>query len=238
MQVDGEQRIAVHWVDNKIVHRPPPAAELPERLERMCQFANGELGEGFIHPVVRAIVLHFWLAYDHPFVDGNGRTSRALFYWSMLRSGYWLTQYISISNVLRQAPAKYARSYLHVETDNNDMTYFIVYQMTVIQRAIESLKDYLTRKVTETRRLETQLRGSARLNHRQLVVVVDALRDPSEPFTIQAQSRRHGVTYQSARTDLLGLVDLGLFQKQKVGKKYVFRPWPDLPDRLDALEPH
>jgi hypothetical protein len=42
----------------------------------------------FIHPVMRAITLHFWLAYDHPFCDGNGRTARALFYWSMLKQGY------------------------------------------------------------------------------------------------------------------------------------------------------
>ncbi|MCP3856907.1 MAG: Fic family protein [Actinomycetia bacterium] len=236
IQGPGEDRIAVHWHDDKILHRPPPAEQLPGRLERLCEFANGDLSDGFIHPVVRAIVTHFWLAYDHPFVDGNGRTARALFYWSMLQSGYWLTQYISISSILRKAPAKYARSYLHVETDRNDMTYFIVYQLTVIDRAIESLREYLSRKVAETRRLETQLRGSAVLNHRQLVVVGDALRDPTEQFTIQAHSRRHSVTYQSARTDLLRLVELGLFRKTKSGKKYVFWSEPDLPSRLKALE--
>ena len=58
----------------------------------------------FIHPVMRAITLHFWLAYDHPFCDGNGRTARALFYWSMLKQGYWLFEFISISSVINQAP--------------------------------------------------------------------------------------------------------------------------------------
>ena len=235
LQDPDEDRIEVRWTDNTLLHLPPPAEELPERLGQMCRFANGELDDGFIHPVVRAIVLHFWLAYEHPFVDGNGRTCRALFYWSMLRSDYWLTQYISISSILRKAPAKYARSYLHVETDENDMTYFILYQLTVIQRAIESLQEYLGRKVAETRKLESQLRGASVLNHRQLVIVGDALRDPTEPFTIQAQSRRHAVTYQSARTDLLGLVDFGLFERHKLGRKHVFRPVADLATRLEAL---
>lgn len=235
LQEEGEDRVGIYWKNDQLLHQPPAAIELPGRLQGFCDFANGELEEGFIHPVVRAIIMHFWLAYDHPFVDGNGRTSRALFYWSMLRSDYWLTQYISISSILRQAPSKYALSYLHVETDNNDMTYFIIDQLRIIQRAIESLQEYLGRKVAETRRLETQLRGSTALNHRQLTMVGEALRDIDEPFTIQAQQRRHGVTYQSARSDLLRLVELGLFQKEKIGKKYVFRAQRDLSERLEAL---
>ena len=101
LQRPGEDRVFVDW-DGELLHRPPRAEELPARLEQFCAFANGETGEGFLHPVVRAILLHFWIGYDHPFADGNGRTARALFYWSMLRSGYWLAQYISISSILRK----------------------------------------------------------------------------------------------------------------------------------------
>lgn len=236
LQTPDEERIAVRWPDNDLVlHRPPPAEELPARLERLCAFANGELDEGFVHPVVRAVVIHFALAYDHPFVDGNGRTARALFYWSMLRSGYWLTRYLSISSILRKAPAKYAMSYLYTETDDNDLTYFIVYQLEVITRAVESLEDYLRRKMVETRDLEQKLRGSSALNHRQITIVGDALRDMSETFTFKAQARRHNVTYQSARTDLLGLVDLGLFEKHRVGRQFQFRAVPHVADRLQQL---
>jgi len=45
----------------------------------------------------------FAIGYDHPFVDGNGRTARALFYWAMLHDGYWLTRYLSVSSILRKA---------------------------------------------------------------------------------------------------------------------------------------
>ena len=61
-----------------VFHVPPPAEELPGRLEELCHFANGETPKAFIHPAVRTIALHVWLAYDHPFCDGNGRTVRAL----------------------------------------------------------------------------------------------------------------------------------------------------------------
>jgi len=235
LQTPTDERIGVYWHDGTLLHAPPPASELSSRLAALCRFANGEATDGFIHPVVRAIIVHFWLAYDHPFVDGNGRTARALFYWAMLHDGYWLAQYLSVSSILRKAPARYATSYLHAETDDNDITYFVVYQLQVIEQAIANLHDYLARKVAEMSEIEGMLHGSPHLNHRQLVVVQDAMRDPAEPFTITAQARRHRVTYESARSDLLGLERLGLLSKTRVGKKFVFRPLPDLPERIRQL---
>jgi len=238
LQTSEEDRVGVYLAHgDRPVHDPPPAIELPERLEALCRFANGELTEGFMHPVVRAVILHFWLAYDHPFVDGNGRTARALFYWSMLRDGYWLSQYLSISSILRKAQVPYAMSYLYTETDDNDLTYFVIHQLGVIEQAIEELYKYLRRKSAELREVERLLHGSMLLNNRQLDILHDALRNPTEPFTINAQQRRQRVTYQTARTDLLGLERLGLFTKQRIGKKFVYRAAPDLADRLSELGP-
>ena len=235
LQPEDDRRVAIVWDDGTILHRPPPASELPERLENLCKFANEELGTGFIHPVIRAIVLHFWVGYDHPFADGNGRLARALFYWSMLRHGYWLAQYLSISSILRKAPAQYARSYLYAETDDNDVTYFLIHQLQVIERAIEDLRGYLTRKATEVREVEALLRGNVPLNHRQTVAVSDALRDTQQSFTIKAHAQFHRVTIQSGRTDLLGLEEMGLFNKRRIGKRFVFTPASSLAERLRAL---
>ncbi len=74
------QEVVVDDAYGTVFHVPPPAVELPGRLEALCRFANGETPKVFIYPVVRAIALHFWLVYDHPFCDGNGLTARALFY--------------------------------------------------------------------------------------------------------------------------------------------------------------
>ena len=140
-----------------VFHVPPPAEELPGRLEELCRFANGETPKVFIHPVVRAIALHFWLAYDHPFCDGNGRTARALFYWAMLHQGYWLFEFISISSVINRARGQYERSFLLSESDDNDLTYFLLAQVKVIQQAIASLDAYLERKATEVGTLQERL---------------------------------------------------------------------------------
>ena len=139
--------------EGEIYHVPPPVEQLEERLEMMCAFANADM-PGFIHPAVRSIILHFWLAYDHPFVDGNGRTARALFYWSMLRHGYWLFEFISISSVINKARGRYASSFLLSESDDNDLTYFLLAQVTVIQQAITNLHAYLERKAGEVGALQ------------------------------------------------------------------------------------
>src|ERR1700735_5625366 len=105
------------------------------------------------------------IGHDHPFVDGNGRTARAMFYWSMLRHGYWLAEFISITQIVLKAPAQYARAFLYTEPDESDLTYFILYHLKVIMRALTSLHDYIARKTAEIRALENELRGTAALNH-------------------------------------------------------------------------
>jgi Fic family protein len=102
----------------------------------MCAFANETGSSEFVHPVLRAIILHFWLGYDHPFVDGNGRVARTLFYWLMMRHKYWLFEFVSISEVILKGPVKYSKAFLYTETDDNDLTYFILYHLDVIRKSV------------------------------------------------------------------------------------------------------
>lgn len=224
--------------DGSVLHEPPDAAQLPERLQAICDFANQVDQVDFLHPVVRAIALHFQIGYDHPFVDGNGRTARALFYWSMLRSGYWLTEYLSISSVLRKAPAQYTRAYLFTESDESDLGYFASHQLDVLEQAVEGLRGYLARKAKESRQAEALLRpGSplgARLNHRQRALLLNALRAPDRVYRIDQHREVHNITYETARTDLLGLVRAKLLTKRRSGNAFLFTPVADLAARLDV----
>lgn len=235
---EGESVRVVDQRDETVLHVPPPAGQLEARIACLCEFANAGEDEAFIHPVLRSILVHFMVAYDHPFVDGNGRTARALFYWSMARHGYWLMEFISISTILTNAPSKYARAYLLTETDDNDTTYFIDYQLSVILRAIESLQEYLARKTAEVRQADEWLRRSSKLksllNYRQVALIQHALKHPYEEYTVRSHMRGHAVTYETARSDLLALADAGLLEKGMRGRAYVFTPPSDLRERLRA----
>jgi len=231
-----EDNVVVEDEEGRILHLPPFAHELPQRLQALCDFANGVNEEGFLHPVVRAIAIHFQIGYDHPFCDGNGRTARALFYWSMLRSGYWLSEFLSISSVLKQAKAQYLRSYLHTETDESDLGYFVDHHLDVIVQAIDGLHGYLARKVQERNHAEALLKPTSRLgaklNHRQRELLLDAVRHPGKVYRIDRHMQVHGVTYQTARTDLGTLAELKLMHRQQIGKAFIYTPAANLAEKL------
>lgn len=231
----SDERIDVGDDYGNVFHVPPPADQLEERLRTMCDFANGKTPGEFVHPIIRAIILHFWLGYDHPFIDGNGRTARALFYWSMLRQGFWLCEFISISEIILRAPAKYGRAFLYTETDDNDLTYFVLYHLEIIRRAINQLHEYIQRKTRELQALERELRGVRVLNHRQRALVSHALRHPYHRYTIESHRRSHNVVYQTARTDLIDLAERGLLQAEKIGRRWHYTPVQDLEEKLRDL---
>lgn len=239
LQRADEDRVAVFdRQTGDLIHSPPPAEQLPERLQALCDFANHRQGEGerFLHPVVRGVILHFWLAYDHPFEDGNGRTARALFYWYMRTRGYWLVGYLTISNILRKAPTKYTKSFLLTETDERDTTYFLLYQLEVIERAVEELHRYLRKKMAEVRSVEELIKGSTHFNHRQLALLSDAVRDHGHTYTLNSHATSHNVTHETARNDLSDLMSRGLLERRRNGRQYLFSSPLDIVDRLKALD--
>ncbi len=234
-QRPDEERVGVYSSDNYALHLPPAAEYLEERIQRICDFANRELDDAYVPPIVRAVIVHFALAYDHPFEDGNGRTARAVFYWSMLNQGYWLTEFISISSILKGAPGKYARSFLYTEQDDGDLTYFIIYHLSVIRRGVKDLHDYLDRKIAELKELQRSLAMMpGEFNYRQLALIENAIKTPGAHYSAISHGVSHNVARETARQDLLQLQERGLLQRRKLGKSYIWIPRPDM---LSKLQP-
>lgn len=216
----------------EIMHTPRPAGQLETSMQKLCHFANERGMNGFLHPVLRSILLHFWIAYDHPFIDGNGRTARALFYWSMLRHGFWLAEFFSISHEILKAPKKYYRAFLYTETDENDLNYFLLHQLEVIKGSIAALKDYIRRKQDELASVKRFLGPEIGFNHRQVAILNHGLKHPYATYTVAEHQAAYGVSYQTAMNDLAGLENQGLLKKQKVSKAFVFSPAGDLTTRI------
>jgi Fic family protein len=227
------EEIRILAENGEIFHAPPPSGQLEKRMRAMCDFANGLAPGYFIHPLVRATLLHFWLAYDHPFVDGNGRTARALFYWAMLHSKYSLFELLSISEVILRSPKRYYLAFLYSETDENDATYFVAHQMSVIKKAVQGLHGCIARKNAELSQAERLLgHRTTALNHRQIALMSHALRHPETAYTVEAHQKSNAIVYETARRDLLDLAEAGLLTKGKRGKAMVFLSALDLPARI------
>jgi Fic family protein len=208
--------------NGETVHVPPKAETLPGRIEALCSFANLNDEDIWIHPVIKGAIIHFWLAYDHPFTDGNGRTARALMYHHLLSRDYVLFEYLAISRYIVRSPGRYVRAYLYTETDGNDVTYFLDYNLRAIGHAFQDLLDYLRRKQRELGDATALLRNYRRLNVRQKSLLSHAIRHHDSVYTIEAHKNYHGVVYQTARTDLLQLATKGFLKREKQGREYVF----------------
>lgn len=221
---------------NNVFYTPPPARVISHRMKRVYKFANGRAPSKFLHPVLRSIILHFMIGYEHPFVDGNGRTARALFYWSMLKNGYWVFEYLSISQAILRGPAKYARAFLYPETDENDLTYFLIYHLDVIKRAIQELLAYIKRKTAELQELESRIKAVVVLNHRQRALICHALRHSGAIYTVISHQTSHGVSNNTARTDLQDLYSRGLLIRNKRAREWHFQPAADMEENLARLD--
>ncbi len=224
----------------EILHDPPPAARMEQRLTQLIEFANRkEEGADWVHPLLKAFILHFMLAYEHPFTDGNGRVARALFYWSALRSGYWLIEYASISSVIAQAKTAYGKAFLFVETDGADLTYFLIHQAGALQTAMDNLSAYIARRRRELAAFEANLSGrdGEGFNHRQTWLLNEMARARLGAVTIQDHAERHHVSYLTARSDLESLVQRRCLRKTKRGRTSVYLPAPDLVRRMTTPAP-
>lgn len=203
-------------------------------MARLLAFANGETSGSFLHPLVRAIVLHFWLAYLHPFVDGNGRMARALFYWQMLRTGYDFAQYLSISGPIDRAPQAYYLAFAHTETDGGDLTYFLLNQLTVLRQATDELLAHLNERAIRIRQLSADLSNAESLNYRQKSALSFLLQNPHEGIAIAGHGKSHNVSYLTARKDLQDLEDQGLLRRVRVGRADRYFPADNLRKRWNA----
>lgn len=210
--------------DGNIVHQPPRAMELAPRLQNICDWLNSK--EEYIHPLIRACILHFMIAHEHPFRDGNGRTSRALFYWFMLKSGYAAFKYVSISQLLHAAPVKYAHSYQYTETDGMDLTYFLEYQATIIGRALRVYLEHIETITNRSAMIDRRLVESGalrRLTARQVTLLNIMLSTPSKTYTAADVSEILGVSDNTARNDLRAVVREGFaLEKRANDQKTVY----------------
>lgn len=216
---DSNDVYIVDHINSEVVHTPPDYKEINTFVAEICDFFNNEEKYNFfIHPILKGIIIHFLIGYLHPFVDGNGRTARALFYWYMLSKEYWLTEYLSISRLIIKSKNQYEKAYLYTEHDENDLTYFITYNLKTMNLAYEALRQYIQRKI-EAKKYITKFQFIDGINERQSEILKLFYDEQSLVLNVKEVENRFRVSNQTARTDLFQLVEKGFLTKIKANNK-------------------
>lgn len=205
--------------DAYIAHVPPNEKFLNEEILRLIEFANNKDSNVFMHPVIKAIFLHFWIGYLHPFTDGNGRLARALFYWYLLRKEYWTFMYLPISSIIKNSPAQYRDAYIYTEQDSNDLTYFFDYHLKKILQSLDSFKNYLEKINLENREIDLLLRKEIVLNDRQKQLIHYLLAETEYGYVTLASHRSlNNIAKNTGIHDLRYLTEKGLLISRREGK--------------------
>ena len=210
-------------ITHETVHIPPTYTEIPSFVKSLCDFFNETHSKVFIHPIIRGIIIHFMIAYVHPFVDGNGRTARAMFYWYMLRQGYWLTEYMSISRVIAKSKKAYEKSFLYAEADMLDIGYFVNYNLGVLEKSFKQLQEYIKRKQLD-KNSANKFFKLGNINERQAQILKMYYEDPALILTVKDLQVKFLVTPTTAKNDLMLLLERKFIKEiafNKVKKGYI-----------------
>ncbi len=226
LRVAEDEVVIVDATNGDTIFVPPAADQVTGLVNWLIKFFNrksisepgSSLDPEFIHPVVKASIIHFMIGYIHPFVDGNGRLARALFYWYLLSNGYWLTEYLAISRVILKKRNQYYDAFQHTENDENDLTYFIKFQTEVLGQAYQELKSYLSRQAEKQRGAVLDLVKEKGITQRQALLFAKMQEDKGI-WTVHQVETVLVVSHQTARNDLNALYEKGLTDKIALDKK-------------------
>ena len=120
---------AVYVVGGKETHEGLPQEMLPSYMKAFLKFINVETD---IDDLAKAAIIHFYMAYLHPYFDGNGRIARLLQMWYLVQRGYAATMLVSMSALIRESRNLYYKAYQLIEANEKisgciDVTPFVLY---------------------------------------------------------------------------------------------------------------
>ncbi len=222
---EGEKLKIIPW-SNVVAYVTPDREFVEKELPRLIDFANDKKNaeDNFIHPLIKGIMLHFWVGLLHPFEDGNGRLARILFYWYMLRHEYWAFKYLSLSEKIKKSSKQYAMAYIYSEQDLYDLTYFIHYNIEKLQLARKDFQDYIKIKVNENQVITNEKQEKYQFNDRQIKLLHYFNQEMEGRINLTAYQQLYFVKKPTAILDLKKLVEKGFLLKKKMGRNTYYYP--------------
>ena len=206
---------------NEVVYEPPKYEEVPKLMKDLVKFINDD-SEDLLHPLIKALILHFDFVYIHPFNDGNGRTARALTYMYLLKSGYHFFKFFSISSLLKEFRGNYYKAIKNVEDYDSDVTYFVEFYLDMMEKSIKKVSSDFRNQYLLKVIKEKILNRGLELNSRQVKSLEKIIKVNKKNVDIAFYMSLNKVVQETARKDLQELVEMEILQVTKLGKKNVY----------------
>lgn len=209
-----------------------------QAIDFICAYANNEIGERYEHPAIRAVTFNEMIHHLHPLPDLNNQVGRLLSRLYCIKNGIPLLGLVPLTHAkvmwergqppydqLSPSPREYAE-WRGVDVCDATLNTTISLELAVM--TLESLEQSMTRAAERDQRVRQTLAAGRHFNHRQRSIVARAMRDPDAEFRIGYHKMNHGITYATARKDLVRLVELGYLTCDRNGHAFVYRSGPEI----------
>ena len=196
-------------------HEGPSHQQIEKALEEATRLITNH--PRFVHRLIQGILAHYFIAYIHPFFDGNGRTARALFYFQTMRSGLKFVELLSISANLKTHGKRYARSFDLVKEHDLDMTFFIDFCLDSLVAALEKVERKIVHLMDNSKFAQSE-----GLSVNQGLLLQRTSLNKHRGVTIEEYAKNINKSREVARKDLKDLAGKGLLREKKQGKKFVY----------------
>jgi Fic family protein len=169
------QVVLKNSLTGQVSYTPPPAAEMPFLVEDLINWINHEETKE-LHPVLKAGIIHYELARIHPFVEGNGRTARAVANLIMFLDGYDIRKFFSLEEYFDSDPYNYyltlqsVSNQLVMDTHERDLTPWLEYFVHGVAIELSRVKERVKR-ISADSHVKDRLGEQVQLNERQMLIM-------------------------------------------------------------------
>lgn len=191
-------------------------ANIEKAVKEMIQLTTNN--PRYYHPLIKGILVHYFIGYIHPFFDGNGRTARALFYFNAIRNQLNYVELLSVSAYLRNHGQQYETSFVKVKDNDCDLTYFIDFCLDSILSALKEV----SRKVSYLLKM-TDLKERFGLSNTQVGLIQRMALHKFRSIDVEEYAKQILKSREFARQELKGLLELNLVSEIKISKKLVYK---------------
>ena len=211
----------VYVMSDRVEHSGIDHKKLPEYMKSFIEFANESDN---INDLLKATMLHFYIAYLHPYFDGNGRMARLIQMWFLIQKGYESTLFVPFSSYVEKSRRKYYDAYTLVEENYKlsgviDITPFLIYftQNVYEKMTGDTVKVNTLEKYNSALSLGEITEKEAKLW--QFVLSAYA----GDTFTTKQLEKDFGdVAFATVRSFVLKFTNLGLLNAQKMKNKVLY----------------
>lgn len=198
----------------QVIYTPPPPGDVPALMAELVAWINGEED---IHPVLMSGIDQFQLVHIHPFVDGNGRSSRLLSTLCLYRAGYDFKKLFAISEYYERDRTRFHTAIQNVREHGMDLTEWLDY-------FVEGLATQMNEMTERGKRVirRDAIAQKFELSLRQALAVGHLIENPL--LQIEDYERLcPGVHRRTLQRDIKGLEEKGVLKAEGSGRTIHYR---------------